>query len=112
MLMDMQQTSWLERYHASEIYTLRCKVSDKPGMLGKLVAAVAADGRAINNALAYPGIFRGALDVRAKDITMNMQLAAARTLAERAPDGMLLPDMIDRETHRQVAKAVAEAYRG
>jgi len=44
-------------------------------------AAVAADGRTINNALAYPGLFRGALDVRATDITMEMQLAAARTLA-------------------------------
>jgi malate dehydrogenase (oxaloacetate-decarboxylating) len=74
-------------------------------------AAIAADGRTINNALAYPGLFRGALDIRAKDITMDMQLAAARTLAALAPEGILLPDMLDREIHRQVAKAVAETYK-
>lgn len=74
-------------------------------------AAIAADGRTINNALAYPGLFRGALDVRAKDITTEMQLAAARILAKLAPEGILLPDMLDRETHRLVAKAVADAYR-
>ena len=73
-------------------------------------AAIAADGRAINNALAYPGLFRGALDVRATDITMEMQLATARTLAMLAPEGTLLPDMLDREVHRQVAEAVAKAY--
>ena len=48
--------------------------------------------------------------MRAKDITMEMQLAAARTLAELTPEGMLLPDMLDRETHRRVARAVADAY--
>jgi len=74
-------------------------------------AAIAADGRAINNALAYPGLFRGALDVRAKDITVEMQLAAARTLAALAPEGTLLPDMLDRGIHRQVAQAVAETYK-
>jgi len=74
-------------------------------------AAIAADGRGINNAQAYPGLFRGALDARAKDITMDMQLAAARTLAELAPEGLLLPDMLDRGIHAQVAKAVADAYK-
>lgn len=75
-------------------------------------AAVAADGRAINNALAYPGLFRGALDVKAKDITMDMQLAVAYKLAELAPEGVLLPDMLDRDVHAQIAKAAAEAYIG
>lgn len=75
-------------------------------------AAVAADGRAINNALAYPGLFRGALDVKAEDITLDMQLAAAYKLAELAPDGTLLPDMLDRNVHAQVAAAVAQAYTG
>lgn len=74
-------------------------------------AAIAADGRAINNALAYPGLFRGALDVRATDITMEMQLATAQTLAMLAPEGALLPNMLDREVHRQVTKAVAQAYK-
>jgi malate dehydrogenase (oxaloacetate-decarboxylating) len=74
-------------------------------------AAVAVDGRTINNALAYPGLFRGALDVKAKDITIDMQLAAARKLAELTPEGMILPDILDREIHKQVAKAVADAYK-
>jgi len=73
-------------------------------------AAVAADGRAINNALAYPGLFRGALDARAKEITFEMQLAAAQKLAELAPPDALLPDMLDRNVHQAVARAVASAY--
>lgn len=75
-------------------------------------AAVVADGRAINNALAYPGLFRGALDARATDITFEMQLAAARTLAALAPNGSLLPNMLDRDVHRAVAEAVASAWSG
>lgn len=74
-------------------------------------AAIAADGRTINNALAYPGLFRGALNVRAKDITIDMQLAAAKTLAEIAPEGSLLPDILDKQTHNRVIKAVEQAYR-
>ena len=77
----------------------------------KAGAAVAADGRAINNALAYPGLFRGALDVKAKDITLDMQLAVAQKLSAITPEGMLLPDMLDRDVHRQVAKAAADAYK-
>jgi len=73
-------------------------------------AAVTADGRAINNALAYPGLFRGALDARATDITFEMQLAAARTLASLAPDGSLLPNMLNRDVHRAVAEAVTLAW--
>jgi len=73
-------------------------------------AAVVADGRGINNAIAYPGLFRGALNVRAKAITTSMQFAAAEKLAELAEDGQLLPDMLDRNVHRQVAEAVAKQY--
>ncbi len=73
-------------------------------------AAVAADGRTINNALVYPGLFRGALDVHARAITLNMQLAAAKTLADLAPEGILLPDMLDKTVHQRVAAAVAKAY--
>ncbi|MBN2210743.1 MAG: NAD-dependent malic enzyme [Sedimentisphaerales bacterium] len=73
-------------------------------------AGVAADGRTINNALAYPGLFRGALDAQARDITLNMQLAAAHTLADLAPEDALLPDMLDKTIHQRVAAAVAKAY--
>jgi len=73
-------------------------------------AVVVADGRAINNALAYPGLFRGALDVRAKSITFDMQLAAAGKLAELARQESLLPNMLDRNVHNVVAQTVASAY--
>ncbi len=73
-------------------------------------AAVTADGRGINNAQAYPGLFRGALDARAKEINPDMRLAASRKLAELAPQGHLLPDMLDKSIHQQVAQAVASCY--
>ena len=74
-------------------------------------AAVAADGRTINNALAYPGLFRGALDVKAKQITMEMQIAVSKMLASLAPEGDLLPDMLDKSVHQKVAEAAAGAYK-
>ncbi len=73
-------------------------------------AAFAADGRTINNALAYPGLFRGALDVKATAITVEMQLAAARELARLADTGSVLPDIMDKLVHQHVAKAVADAW--
>jgi len=72
-------------------------------------AAVTADGRSLNNAQAYPGLFRGALDARAKEISMEMMIAAATTLAKLAELPDLLPDMLDRGIHQQVAEAVAKA---
>ncbi|MCX5634743.1 MAG: NAD-dependent malic enzyme [Planctomycetota bacterium] len=74
-------------------------------------AKIAGDGRDINNALAYPGIFRGALDARATDINMAMKLAAAEKLAQLAPQGCLLPDALDKEVHKEVARAVAAAWK-
>jgi malate dehydrogenase (oxaloacetate-decarboxylating) len=72
-------------------------------------AAVAADGRMMNNALAYPGIFRGALDSQAESITIDMMLDAASALAGRVPEGQLMPEMMDPATHQAVAQAVAGA---
>ncbi|MEQ8764194.1 MAG: malic enzyme-like NAD(P)-binding protein [Planctomycetota bacterium] len=72
-------------------------------------AAIALDGRGMNNALAYPGLFRGALDVHARSINREMMLAAAHRLAELAPVGELLPDMLDLEVHQKVATAVRQA---
>lgn len=74
-------------------------------------AAITADGRDINNAQAYPAIFRGALDARATDITLEMKIAAAGKIAELAPEGSLLPDVLDRTLHVQIAKTVAEAWK-
>ncbi len=72
-------------------------------------AAVAIDGRNLNNALGFPGIFRGALDARATDINEGMKVAAASVLADQAAEGELVPDFMDRRVHRTVADAVAEA---
>lgn len=74
-------------------------------------AAAATDGRHLNNALGFPGLFRGALDARARDINEAMKIAASRTLADLAPEGELVPDFMDRAVHRAVADAVAEAAR-
>ncbi len=74
-------------------------------------AAAAEDGRHVNNALGFPGIFRGALDARAREINEPMKVAAADALACLAPEGELVPDFMDRAVHRAVADAVAEAAR-
>ncbi len=75
-------------------------------------AAIAADGSIVNNVLAYPGLFRGALDAGAGSITMAMKRAAAFAIADAAPADQLLPDPLDRDVHRGVAEAVAEAVSG
>lgn len=84
-------------------------------------AKVVATGRSdfpnqINNVLAFPGIFRGAFDVRASDINDEMKLAAARALAELISDDELSPDYIipaafDKRVAPAVAAAVAETAR-
>ena len=82
-------------------------------------AKVIATGRSdfpnqINNVLAFPGVFRGAFDVRAKDINDEMKIAAAEALAGLITDEELAPDYIipkafDKRVGPAVAKAVAEA---
>jgi malate dehydrogenase (oxaloacetate-decarboxylating) len=74
-------------------------------------AAIAADGRMMNNALAYPGIFRGALDCGARSITKDMMMAAANALAAMVPEGELMPEMMDPATHKAVAEAVKGAVK-
>ena len=70
----------------------------------------------INNSLAFPGIFRGALDRRAKTITFDMKVAAAHAIANLVDDKDLsvdhiMPDMFDERVPKAVAKAVYDAYR-
>mgnify|MGYP005946022753 CR=1 FL=1 len=84
-------------------------------------AAVVSTGRSdypnqINNVLAFPGIFRGAFDVRASDINEEMKVAAARALAGLISDDELsaeyiIPQAFDKRVGPAVAKAVAEAAR-
>lgn len=87
----------------------------------KAGAAVVGTGRSdfpnqINNVLAFPGIFRGALDVRARDINDEMKLAASKALADLVPaeelgSEYILPKAFDPRVGKAVAKAVAEAAR-
>ena len=82
-------------------------------------AKVIATGRSdfpnqINNVLAFPGIFRGAFDVRASDINDEMKIAASKALADLITDEELSPEYIipkafDKRVGPAVAKAVAEA---
>ena len=70
----------------------------------------------INNVLAFPGIFRGALDVRAKEINDEMKVAAAKAIAEMIPEHELredniMPSALDRAVAKAVAQAVAQAAR-
>lgn len=84
-------------------------------------AAIVGTGRSdfpnqINNVLAFPGIFRGALDVRAKDINDEMKIAAAYAIAEQVCEQELSPDCIipsalDKNVAKYVATAVAQAAR-
>ena len=83
------------------------------------LAAVMATGRSdypnqINNVLAFPGIFRGALDAGATDITEGMKLAAAIAIAESVTEkelspGFVIPSVFDRSVVERVAPAVAKA---
>ncbi|MDE7215593.1 MAG: NAD-dependent malic enzyme, partial [Clostridia bacterium] len=70
----------------------------------------------INNVRAVPGIFRGALDVRAKEINEDMKMAAAKAIASLVSDEELnadyiLPMAFDPRIGKTVAKAVAQAAR-
>ena len=66
----------------------------------------------INNVLAFPGIFRGALDVRASDINDEMKIAAAEAIASVIPESELRPDYIIPDSfHPAVKDAVAEAVK-
>jgi malate dehydrogenase (oxaloacetate-decarboxylating) len=82
-------------------------------------ARVIATGRSdypnqINNVLCFPGLFRGVLDVRAREINEEMKLAAARAIAEvvsarELHEDYIVPSVFDRRVARNVAKAVARA---
>ncbi|MFA6320791.1 MAG: NAD-dependent malic enzyme [Candidatus Omnitrophota bacterium] len=72
-------------------------------------ASVALDGRTINNALAFPGIIRGALDSRAHRINYEMKVAAAETLAALGGKNEIVPNFMNMLVHKKVAHAVLEA---
>lgn len=72
-------------------------------------ASFAADGKGVNNVLGFPGLFRGAIDAGAKKFTDEMLIAAAECLSVNAPEGMLIPDPLNRPVHDKVAEAVKQA---
>ena len=70
----------------------------------------------VNNVLAFPGVFKGALSVRARDINSEMKIAAAHAIAATIPAGEvheenIIPSAFDKNVAGNVAKAVAEAAR-
>jgi len=88
-----------------------------PDLAKKAGARVIATGRSdfpnqVNNVLGFPGIFRGALDVRASDINEEMKMAAARAIAElvdEVSEESIIPSPLDRRVVPKVAEAVARA---
>ncbi len=83
-------------------------------------AAVVATGRSdypnqLNNALVFPGLFRGTFDVRAKEINLTMKLAAAKALADLVGDELsaeyIIPPVFDHRVPTAIAQAVAQAAR-
>ncbi|MBR2634093.1 MAG: NADP-dependent malic enzyme [Clostridia bacterium] len=92
-----------------------------PDLAKKAGAAVVGTGRSdfpnqINNVLVFPGIFRGALNVRASEINIEMQLAAARAIAdfvtpEELNADYIVPSALNKSVAGKVAEAVAKAAR-
>ena len=65
--------------------------------------------KSVNNALAFPGLFRGALNVRATRINNKMKIAAAQCIARHAEENELVPSLLHPEVHKQVTAAVERA---
>ncbi|MBN2259361.1 MAG: NADP-dependent malic enzyme [Clostridiales bacterium] len=91
-----------------------------PDLAKKAGALIVGTGRSdypnqVNNVLAFPGIFRGALDIRAKNITEEMKIAAAYGIAESIDDSeisadYILPKPFDKNVLTKVSEAVKKAY--
>ena len=80
-----------------------------PAVATERGASLAADGRSVNNALGYPGLWKGALECRAREITRDMLIAVGTTLSDLASPTELLPEPLDRNAQLRVAGAVAQA---
>jgi malate dehydrogenase (oxaloacetate-decarboxylating) len=100
------------------IFALANPTPEVPPHLAHRYAAIVATGRSdfpnqINNVLAFPGIFRGALDARATTITERMKVAAAEAIAEVVADDLrpeaIVPSALDPRVAPAVAEAVAHA---
>jgi len=102
----------------SIVFALANPVAEIDPSVARRHAAVVATGRSdypnqINNVLAFPGVFRGLLDARAKEITTEMLLKAAYAIAHVVKDEELNANfIIPTVFHPDVPKAVAAAIRG
>jgi malate dehydrogenase (oxaloacetate-decarboxylating) len=74
-------------------------------------AAFAGDGRSINNALAFPGLMKGALAVRSRAITEKMLVSAAEVIASLAEPGEVVPSPLNPKVHEAVCEATASRAR-
>jgi malate dehydrogenase (oxaloacetate-decarboxylating) len=83
----------------------------EPQLAREAGAILASDGRAVNNALGFPGLFKGALAARARRIDDAMKIAAAEAIAQFAEEGELVPSVLNADVHEAVAEAVADAAR-
>lgn len=72
-------------------------------------ARFAADGRSVNNAVAYPAIYKGSLLARARRIGNRMKIEAAKTIASFAEEGEILPSVLNKEMHEATARTVERA---
>ncbi|MBI4288281.1 MAG: NAD-dependent malic enzyme [Chloroflexi bacterium] len=81
----------------------------EPNVAKEAGAELAADGRAVNNILGYPGIWRGVADSRAKKLNQEMLMAAAEAIVRTTDPGELISQPLNPAVHRAVAKAVAKA---
>lgn len=103
----------------SIVFALANPVPEIPPEIAIQHARIVATGRSdypnqINNVLCFPGIFRGALDVHAREINEEMKLAAARAIAGCIPENELMeeyviPSVFDKRVFRDVPSAVAQA---
>ena len=104
----------------SIVFSLASPIPEiEPEIAKKAGAKVVATGRSdypnqVNNVLAFPGLFRGALDVRAREINEEMELAAAQAIAELVPDSELsenfiIPKAFDPKVAKNIALKVAKA---
>ena len=90
-----------------------------PDIALKAGAFIVGTGRSdfrnqVNNVLAFPGVFRGALNARAKTITNHMKILAAFALAKAVKNPTvteILPSPLDRKVAPAIAKAVVKAYK-
>jgi malate dehydrogenase (oxaloacetate-decarboxylating) len=80
-----------------------------PELAKKAGAALAVDGRTVNNLLGYPGLWRGTLDAMASKFTYEMYKAASLAIVDTTCEGELVPNPLDAKVHLAVTHAVAKA---